>query len=1242
MVYRSSPYQRNIIYMTERYADTPIANIGGLDCYRRKISYDMAADIFQKMVELHPVMRLRLQKDGTFYLKPYEKIRIPYYDMKEYTEDEIIAMAEQWMKEIIPMYDHDLYDLRYIEGADRSYAFSKLHHVIGDGLTFVLMVKEEEQMQELLLAESEMKSREDFLSEVCAKAGRIEDNRYLKLLEDASYVPQKLRERAKKWYLSCAEFDQVSWKLKEAGQSPEALRVSYLPDAAWMQKITGFVKENGLFYETLIYGAVYSYIFIQKRTKTAAIGRVLANRTKKDMESYGLYANTLPLFISRRETETVKEFLKRIQNMLFEQQKYAGCDYEELADAMGFSEQMYDISISYRPKKLFPADMHNVGLELFNGCSEIPLRIFVDELDGQLHFTLQYQCSCYQREEIDAIYHRLYDLMEQLTRKEEVAELSAVTSEDKAFIHKAVDSKRITYQRSVLEVIEEQMQDNRNKTAVCMAQDKITYEELETRMYQCAYYLRNSGVQAGEIVSVCLDRSLWLSAVLLGIWKAGASFLTINTAESDTRKDTLSAVSSYCITEADIRHMEAIDALEAKRFMQAEQRSVLSEDDAYLMYTSGTSGIPKAAIISQKSLAIRLMWMLETYGCGENVLQKTPYTFDVSIWEIFLPLFAGKTSYMLRPQAERFPDEIGTVITQGKIDMLHFVPTMLQVFLKEAADHHKTYPDVKTMICSGEALSAPLVDQAYEIFPECTVVNLYGPTECTIDVLHHVCKKHEKKIPIGKPVYNTRAYIVNAEHKLLPAGVEGEICITGDLVGKGYYRMQSEAFGSFMGERAYDTGDYGMLGFDGNIYYCGRKDTQHKIRGMRIDLSALEDVLLMHEKIQRAAATVRNNRIEVCCLSEKEIPSLRLWLKKRLPPQQIPAKIYFFSTFPYNKNGKLDETLLWEKAIEQNRMAKAIDVSAQTEREEFLREIIADKLGMASLSVTQSFFEAGLDSLLIFEIVTGLREHGFVISYEDFYRCRNIRELAAGNRGREELLCCLHKGSSDTKKLFLGIPYAGGTPWLYAPLCRQNAFLDYDCYALSLNSCPKKKIEAVARETVKQLLALQEYEEYVLFGYCVGSALAIEIAARLEKSGRKVKLCIAASQIAHGIQVNRCIRSGWDLCNNYMLRKILSAMQGKNEIVSEEMAEQFRVDVRRFLEYFSRKKSLKVQGQCTLLFAKKDPFTGSHKKCRTDWAAFLNKEPSHIRVYEIENGGHFFLRKNSDQAAELISQIIKA
>ena len=122
------------------------------------------------------------------------------------------------------------------------------------------------------------------------------------------------------------------------------------------------------------------------------------------MESYGLYANTLPLFISRRETETVKEFLKRIQNMLFEQQKYAGCDYEELANAMGFSEQMYDISISYRPKKLFPADMHNVGLELFNGCSEIPLRIFVDELDGQLHFTLQYQCACYQRKEIDAIY----------------------------------------------------------------------------------------------------------------------------------------------------------------------------------------------------------------------------------------------------------------------------------------------------------------------------------------------------------------------------------------------------------------------------------------------------------------------------------------------------------------------------------------------------------------------------------------------------------------------------------------------------------------------------------------------------------------------------------------------------------------------------------------------------------------------------------------------------------------------
>ncbi len=1222
MIYRCSPYQRNIIYMTERYANMPIANIGGLDCYRRRITYDMAADILNQIVEYHPVMRLRLRTDGMLYLKEYEKVEIPYYNMKNHTEEEIIAAADRWMQEIIPMYDNDLYELRYIDGPEYSYAFFKLHHLISDGLTFVLMLKEQEKMQNILLAGGSLQKTEDI--------------RYLKLLEDASYMPQKLKERAVKWYISCAEYDQVSWKLKETGQSPEALRISYTPDAEWMQKIADFVKKNGFFFETLIYGAVYSYIFIQKKEKTAAIGRVLANRSRSDMESYGLYANTLPLFISYRESETVKGFLKKIQSNLFEQQKYAAFDYEELAETMGFTEQMYDISVSYRPKKLFPIDMHSVGMELFNGYSEIPLRIFIEELDGQLYFTLQYQCVCYQKEEIDAIYHRLCYLMEQLTEKEKIDELSAVTGKDEVFITEAVNGKQIMYRRSVLEVIEEQIQSNREKTAVCMAQDKITYEELESRMYQCAYYLRNSGVQAGEIVSVCLDRSLWLTAVLLGIWKAGASFLTISTAESDTRKDTLRAVSSYCITKADIRHMEVIDALEAKRSMQAEQRSILAEDDAYLMYTSGTSGTPKAAVISQKSLAIRLMWMLETYGCGENVLQKTPYTFDVSIWEIFLPLFAGKTSYMLRPQAERFPDEIGTVITQGKIDMLHFVPTMLQVFLKEAVDHHKTYPKVKTLICSGEALSAPLVDQAYEIFPDCTVVNLYGPTECTIDVLHHVCKKHEKKVPIGRPVYNTRAYIVNAEHKLLPAGVEGEICITGDLVGKGYYQMQSEAFGSFMGERAYDTGDYGMLGFDGNIYYCGRKDTQYKIRGMRIDLSALEDVLLMHEKIQRAAATVRNNRIEVCCLCEKEIPDLRLWLKKRLPPQQIPAKIYFFSTFPYNKNGKLDETLLWEYAKQQQKVIIDQNEETLTDKELFLQKIIADKLGMTSMSVTQSFFEAGLDSLLIFDIVNELHEHGFLISYEDFYRCRNIRELAAGDVAEEELLCCLHKGDLNANRMFLGIPYAGGTPWLYVPLCRQKNFLEYACYALSLEAYQKKTVESIAAKIVSRLSEVENYEEYILFGYCTGSALAVEIAAGLERSGKKVKLCIAASQIAHGIQINHCIRSCWDFCSNHMLRHILKNMHGVKYMISEKMIEQFRVDVRRFLKYFSVREYVPIQGICILILAKGDIFTGKHSRCHSRWASFLKKKTSEIRVYEVDSGGHFFLEKCSDQAAELI------
>lgn len=1227
MLYKASPYQKNIIYMTERYAGTPIGNIGGLDCYKRRIPYEMAADILKKMVLMHPAIRLRLRSDGMLYLPPYEEPEILYYDFRDHTEKEIIALANEWLREEIPMYEHNLFELKYIDGPEYSYAFFKFHHLISDGVTFVLMLQEQEQMQNILLSGEALKCKED--------------TAYIRLLENGEYGSSRLKERAVNWYRNQYTGKNASWKLKETAQSPKAERIAYTVDTKLMHKITDYIKANGIFCETLIYGAVFSYIFAQKKENTAAIGRVLANRTKHTMQSYGLYANTLPLFFEKKPKETTLQYLKRMQCELFEQQKYAAYGYEELAETLGFSESMYDISISYRPKRLFPVDEISVGMELFNGCSEIPLRIFVEELDGQLFITMQYQCECYRKEEIDAIYRRICYLMEQMIAEISPEELSIVTPEDEAIIRQFEQVLALSYEKTVLEEIEGQMMRHPKHPAVLTGKVQITYKELEKRMYQTAFYLKEREICRGDIVSVCLERSTWLTAVLLGIWKAGAAFLTINTVESDDRKATLGEVSRYCITERDIAKIADIDAKKAAESLQACKEEPLRDEAAYLMYTSGTTGTPKAAVISHKSLKLRLQWMLETYGCEEMVLQKTTYTFDVSIWELFLPLMAGMTSYMLKPGAEKFPDQIGDTIEAGAISMLHFVPTMLQAFLREAKSKNKVYPQVKTIICSGEALPAAAVKAAYEIFPDSKIANFYGPTECTIDVLHYPCEKTDIRIPIGKPVANTGAYIVNAKHRLLPPGIEGEICITGDLVGQGYYQMESEAFGSFCDSPAYFTGDYGILDFDGNIYYCGRKDRQYKVRGMRIDLSALEDVLHTHPKVQRAVSTVRNERIEVCCLSDGEIPDLKQWLAKKLPPHQIPAQIYFFSSFPCNKNGKLDEKALWEQARENSRKADRSDTCPINEKEAFLQDVIGKALGIEQMLVTQSFLEAGLDSFSAFGIVTELREHGFTVSYEDFYRYTNIRELAAGGRQQEELLCCLKEKNPDTRKLFLGIPYAGGTPWLYYPLSKHKEFQEYAFYAVSFRGFQRKRVEWIAKETVRRLLETGEYEEYVIFGYCVGSTTAVAIAGELEKRKKKVRLCIAASQPTKGITVGKRVYSCWDFCSKDILRKILERMHGMPGIISEEMTEQFRIDVRRFLDYFNRHKQIPIQGACSLILAEKDVFTPGEQKSLFKWAAFLDKAPADIRVYKIGQGGHFFLQKCKEQAALVIKQAIK-
>lgn len=1254
--------------MTEYYQDTPIANIGGLDCYRRKIPYEMMTAAVKDILQRHPVLRLRLRQDGSFYLPAYKEPEIFCYDRRECSEAAITAMAQTWMKEPFPLYDHDLYEVRYIEGAQEDYAFFKFHHLICDGYTIVMMLREQEQIYDRLLAENKTdqmtgkqtgQTEKEHQNEVREKQADqsaearqdqaaenpqdVEDKAYLVMLGQAEYLSEQRKCRAEEWYERYRGTSCASWKFKERARKPEAERLSFTIEKSLMKRLQDFAGQHHLFYETLIYGAVFAWIFCRKDTQTAAIGRVLSNRTKQNMKSYGMYASTLPLFLNWNDEEKVTDFLKRIQRELFTQQKYAAYGYQELAEKLGFTETVFDISVSYRSKRLFPADHCSIGKELFSGCSEIPLRIFAEELDGQLYLTLQYQLACYKRSEIENCYRGICGLLQQLTGKEHVSELSALTPEEIRCIHALNDCAYIEAAKTVPQMILAQMHKKPEQTAVCMENGQISYRDLEKRMEQTARYLFRRGVRTGDVVGVCMERSLWLTPVLLGIWKAGAAFVTIGTAESDVRKKKLCQGSRYCITEEDIAYIQNIQTdsrTEDSRITASDTGTDPGALPAYQMYTSGTTGEPKAAVISHRSLAIRLLWMMQEYECGEKVLQKTPYTFDVSLWELFLPLIAGKISVLLEPGEEKFPAAVGNCIRRKNISMLHFVPTMLQIFLKEAEEENRKYPQVKTLICSGEALTPALVQQAYQVFPESLIANFYGPTECTIDVLHYRCRPGDTKIPVGQPAADTNIYIVSRNRHILPPGSEGEICITGDLVGIGYDGIQSEAFGTFLGQRAYFTGDYGMLGADGMIYYSGRKDRQYKIRGMRVDLLALESVLQTHPQIQQAAAAVKENRIQVCCLAQKEVPHLREWLAEKLPPQQIPAELFWFMEFPHHANGKLDQKLLWEQADAKRQQGTQEKREVLSEKERFFKEVIEEKTGRKNSSVTESFLEAGLDSLRVFEIVTELRSRGIAVSCEDFYRYTTIRELAGRTSADTGILCCLHKGNEQTKKLFLGIPYAGGTPWLFAALGRQKEFGDYACYALSTVGNPHKRVEAFAHEAVRRLLELQSYEEYVVFGYCVGSAIAAEIAAQLEQKGRNVRLCIAAARPVSGIRIGKTVRSYWDFCSDRMMAKILESMCADGTKIPEETAKQFKVDVRRFFVWRAEKKQLPFRGTCTLILAKGDPFTGKKEHCRLGWAAFLGKNPSKIRIFEMKQGGHFFLRKCGSDAVMQIRRAI--
>jgi len=555
---------------------------------------------------------------------------------------------------------------------------------------------------------------------------------------------------------------------------------------------------------------------------------------------------------------------------------------------------------------------------------------------------------------------------------------------------------------------------------------------------------------------------------------------------------------------------------------------------AYAIFTSGSTGKPKGVPNVHEAIVNRLLWMqdMKLLTEADRVLQKTPFSFDVSVWEFFWPLVNGAALVMARPGGHRDPAYLVNVIAEQKITTLHFVPSMLSIFL-EAGDL-KRCGSVRQVFCSGEALPFELQQRFFERM-NAELHNLYGPTEAAVEVTYWRCKRDSERpiVPIGHTVKNTQLYVLDPNLEPTPIGVPGELHIGGVQLARGYLNRPEltaekfipDPFSDVAGARLYKTGDLSRFLPDGSIEYLGRTDFQVKLRGLRIELGEIESVLGGCDAIVQAVVVVREDRpgdkrlVAYLTMSpglEPDDPALRRELKARLPEYMVPSRFVLLEKFPMTTSGKVDRKALPVPPLEER--DETSQVAPRNDIEEMVASLFAKVLGLPAVGVTDNFFELGGHSLLAGRLLAQIQERtGRQIPLSAMFRGATVESLAklvafGSENDRDPVVMEIQRGDHSGLPFFAIVP-PGEESLGYAMLARhmgreQPVYKIQGHIPVTGGKRPysEEEMRALTDEYVAAMRSVRPRGPYCVGGFCDGTHIAEQVVLRLEAEGEEVGL----------------------------------------------------------------------------------------------------------------------------------------
>jgi len=767
------------------------------------------------------------------------------------------------------------------------------------------------------------------------------------------------------------------------------------------------------------------------------VGSPIANRNRSELKGLiGFFVNTLVLRTDLSGNPRFQELLSRVRQVALGAYAHQDVPFNRLVEALQPERDvshtpLFQVSFTLRqaPQLDSIPGLTVSPFEVDSETAQFDLSLVVETTEQGLTAWFEYNTDLFEAATITGMLGHWQQLLEGIVASPQarLSDLPLLTEAEQYQLLKQWNDTEADYPQDLCihQLFEAQVERTPDAVAVVFDQQQLTYRELNQRANQLAHYLQQLGVKPETLVGICVERSVEMVVGLLGILKAGGAYVPLDPNYPQERLAFILADSRVPILLTQAGLVQELPQYEAKLMCldtnwkalahQGQENpvsSITTDNPAYVIYTSGSTGKPKGVINTHLGLSNRLLWMQDSYRLEsvDCILQKTPFSFDVSVWEFFWPLMIGTRLVLAKPSGHLDSTYLVHLIIQEQVTTLHFVPSMLQLFLEEPGLERCNI--LKRVICSGETLSVDLQERLFTRL-NAELQNLYGPTEAAIDVTAWTCQRgsRQRPVPIGRPIANTQIYLLDQKLQPVPIGVPGELHIGGVGLARGYLNRPNltdekfipNPFSNKPGARLYKTGDLACYRPDGSIEFLGRLDHQVKLRGFRIELGEIEAVLVQHPDVRETIVLVREDHPGDKQLVAYVVPKynrqpttseLRDDLKERLPEYMVPSVFMLLDVLPLTPNGKVDRRALPAPEGLRPTLAAAYQAPC-SEVEQAIAKVWQEVLNLEKVGVNDNFFDLGGHSLLLVQVNHKLQElFNRELSIVDLFQNSTISSLA--------------------------------------------------------------------------------------------------------------------------------------------------------------------------------------------------------------------------------------------------------